>query len=189
MWNVAGELDQGPGNDLQGLCLDRRLGLGMHDVVGWCCRHRVMWGKVKVDRLQVFPVLLVPSALGLYDVAVWLGSPINDGPGNVFSICQGREQSLLVWTELWKGMSSVGLVKLDTLALLVREEVVSDSPCWLAGKAYWGAGTSYCVGFSGAKACWAWSGLILGPAEHFQGASLTKRQCSALFWWSWLAIW
>ena len=25
-------------------------------------------GKVEVDRPQVFPVLLVPSALGLYDV-------------------------------------------------------------------------------------------------------------------------
>ena len=46
-------------------------------------------------------------------------------------------------------MSSVGLVKLGTLALLVREEVVSDSPHvdWLGGRTRALEHPTYCVGF------------------------------------------
>ena len=104
------------------------------------------WGKVKVDRLHVFPVSLVASTLGLYNVAVQFSSPVNDSPGNLFSICWGPEQYLLAWTELRKGMSSVGLVKLGTLILFAREEVVSDSlhVAWLGGLT---RALSYCVGF------------------------------------------
>ena len=35
---------------------------------------------------HLFPVLSVPSAMGLHDVVAWFHSPVNDGPGNVFSI-------------------------------------------------------------------------------------------------------
>ena len=93
------------------------------------------WGKFEMDRSKVFPVFSVPSAFGLPDVGEWFCSPINDGPVDVFSICWGSEEYLLAWAELRNGSSSVGLVKLGTLTLLAREEVVLDSlnVDWLGG--------------------------------------------------------
>ena len=75
----------------------------------------------------MFPSSLVPLALGLYIVAVWCSSLVNNGPRDIFTIYQRPEEYLLAWGEFWESMNSMGLIKLGTLCLLVREEVVSDS--------------------------------------------------------------
>ena len=66
---------------------------------------------------------------------MWCGILVDDSPRDVFSIYWGPEEYLLASGELWESMSSMGLIKLGTLCLLVREEVVSDSLHfdWLAG--------------------------------------------------------
>ena len=42
---------------------------------------------VEVDRSGVLPVPVVTFVLGLYDVAVWGGSLVDDGSGDVFVLC------------------------------------------------------------------------------------------------------
>ena len=74
--------------------------------------------------LQMFPGSLVPLTLGLYMVAAWHSSLVDDGPGHIFTIYQGPEEYLLPWCEFWESTNSVGFIK---LGMLVREEVVSDS--------------------------------------------------------------
>ena len=83
----------------------------------------------------MFPGSLVPLALGLFVVAVWHGSLVDDGPRDIFTIYWGPEEYLLAWGEFWENMNFLGLVKLGTLCLLVREGLVSDSLQidWLAG--------------------------------------------------------
>ena len=46
------------------------------------------------------PCSLVPLALGLYIVAVWHGSLVDDGPRDIFTIYQGPESTS------WPGVSS-----------------------------------------------------------------------------------
>ena len=83
----------------------------------------------------MFPGSLVSLALVLHIVAMWHGSLVNDGLRDIFTINWGPEEYLLAWGEFWKSTNSMGPVKLGTMCLLVREEVVSDSLHidWLAG--------------------------------------------------------
>ena len=87
-----------------------------------------------VGWLQVFSGSMVPLALGLYTVAVWHGSLIDDGPRDIFAIYWGSKEHLLAWGELWESMSSMGLVEFCALCLFVGEEAVSHSlhVHWLA---------------------------------------------------------
>ena len=87
---------------------------------------------------------------------MWHGGLIDNGPGDIFTIYQGPEEYLLAWGELWETMSYVGLIEQGTVCLLAgREGSLGFSQHLLAGWVYWGPGTSYCVGFHMAKACWA----------------------------------
>ena len=55
------------------------------------CRY----GEVKVDWPQVFTCSLVPFASGLYNVIVWHGNSVNDGPGNVLILYWGLQKHFL----------------------------------------------------------------------------------------------
>ena len=83
----------------------------------------------------MFPGSPVLLALGLYVVAAWHSSLVNDGPRYIFTIYQGPEEYLLPWGEFWESKNSMGFIELGTLCLFAREEVVSDSlhTDWLAG--------------------------------------------------------
>ena len=70
---------------------------------------------------------MVPPALGLYIVATWHGSLIDDCPRDVLAVYQGPEEHFLAWGELWESTSSMGLVELCALCLFAGEEVVSYS--------------------------------------------------------------
>ena len=50
-----------------------------------------------MDLLQVFPCSAVPFALGLYNVTVWHGSSIDDGPRDVLILNGGPEKHFLPW--------------------------------------------------------------------------------------------
>ena len=50
---------------------------------------------VKVDRSGVLPGPAVTFALGLYDIAAWGRSLVDDGSGDVFILCWGQEQHFL----------------------------------------------------------------------------------------------
>ena len=48
-----------------------------------------------MDRPYVFPGSLVLLALGLYDVAAWLSSLVDNSPWDVLNICGGSEHHFL----------------------------------------------------------------------------------------------
>ena len=50
-----------------------------------------------MDGSDVFPGSVVTFALGLYDVAAWGRSLVDDGSGDVLILCWGQEQHFLAW--------------------------------------------------------------------------------------------
>ena len=63
---------------------------------GFNCRQwRGLLEDVEVDRSGVLPGPVVMFAFGLYDVAVWDGSLVSDGPEDVLILCWGQEQHFM----------------------------------------------------------------------------------------------
>ena len=75
-----------------------RFGTRLGDAVGlWVLTGgRGEWlDDVEVDRSGMLPGHAVRFALGLYDVAAWGRSLVDDDSGDVFILCWGQEQHFL----------------------------------------------------------------------------------------------